>query len=392
MKNNKIRDRHQIMMISSVHVWFDTRIFFKEAMSLANNGFEVDFSAIEAENKQTDIPNQENLTVNILPRKSRLSRWHYWRKFYQQFMNSNAYFLHIQDPELLIVAYFVKKKLGDKVQIIYDMHEHLPAAIKTKTWIPKFMRERFSRIVSSVEKKLMKSCDSTLFAELSYKDNYQDMELDSVDILNYPQYQPDEFTLSHSADNIAFTLVYVGALIEQRGLYEMIDLIDELVNKRKVIVQLNLVGQINENPDRLKEYIAQRNLNDFINLLGRKPYSQIWKIYHESDLGLCLLQPTPNNLNSQSTKLFEYMAAGLPFIASDFPAFHRICEEFKCGIDFDPTNSELMADWIVEFMADEALRIQMGQQGIKAFQEHYNWQIEEKKLIQLYEDKVNKDD
>lgn len=236
----------------------------------------------------------------------------------------------------------------------------------------------------------MNSCDVTLFAELSYKNNYSDLKMESVDILNYPQYEPKKFTLSHSLEEQPFTLVYVGALIGQRGLYSMINLVDELVNKKKMAIQLNLVGQVNEDTDKLNNYISQKKLNNSIHLLGRKPYAQIWKIYHESDLGLCLLQPTPNNLNSQSTKLFEYMAAGLPFVASNFPAFHRICEQFKCGVDFEPTDSREIADWILKFIEDKELRIQMGKQGIKAFKNYYNWQMEEAKLVQLYEDKVSK--
>ncbi|GKQ43359.1 glycosyl transferase [Companilactobacillus sp. RD055328] len=391
--NKKRRNTKRVMMISSVHVWLDTRIFFKEAMSLANDGFKVDFYAIaDGENKSLGLLKTDNLKLNYLKRRSRLTRWIYWIKFYRQFINSSDYFLHIQDPELLYVARAIKRKLKNQVFITYDMHEHLPAAVLTKPWIPQFMRSWLSKRVAHTEKKLMRYCDKVIFAELSYKNNYKDLNLDSIDVLNYPKYEPEEFTVSQSKSDQPFTLVYVGALIRQRGLYEMLDLMAEIINVHHLDVQLNLVGPINENKDVVKEYVEKSNLQNAVHFLGRMPYSKIWDIYRNSDVGLCLLQPTPNNINSLSTKILEYMAAGLPFIASDFPAFHEICVEDDCGVDYNPKDVDLMVDQVKYLMKNEKRRKQMGQNGIEAFKNKYNWKIEEKKLIQSYENKVNNND
>ena len=90
-------------------------------------------------------------------------------------------------------------------------------------------------------------------------------------------------------------------------------------------------------------------------------------------------------MEAQPNKLFEYMAAGLPVIASDFPAWRRIVDGAGCGFCVNPTDSEAVRD-VCQYLLDHPEKGQeMGRNGYQAVQKRYNWNIEERKLLALYE-------
>ena len=78
------------------------------------------------------------------------------------------------------------------------------------------------------------------------------------------------------------------------------------------------------------------------------------------------------------------MAAGLPVIASDFPLFRKIVEKHLCGLLVDPTSPQQIANAIEWLLTHPNEAEQMGKRGMKAVQEEYNWEIEEKELIEFY--------
>ncbi|MBC1473829.1 glycosyltransferase family 4 protein [Listeria grandensis] len=372
------RNPKKIMMASSVHVWSDTRIYFKEAQTLANQGFQVDFYALDHPGEKINIP---NLTMHYLKPQKRYKRFIHWRFLYKEMIQSDATYFHFHDPELLLTARALKKKLKDEIKITYDMHEHLPAAIRTKQWLPRIIRPILSQVVAYFEKKWMKYCDTVIFAELSYKDNYEELTLNKVDVLNYPIFPNlNELIMK---DNV-FTMIYVGVLTEQRGLFNMLQLAKSVKDRGIQTFKLKLIGPIFTDEERVQQFIVENHLSDNIELHGRMQYKDIWAHYQAAHVGLCLLHPTPNNLNSHSTKLFEYMAAGLPIVASDFPDFTKMLTEHDCGKTSDPEDYDALYDIIDFYMANPEKNKQFGENGKEAFNRFYNWEREGEKLSSIY--------
>jgi glycosyltransferase involved in cell wall biosynthesis len=97
-----------------------------------------------------------------------------------------------------------------------------------------------------------------------------------------------------------------------------------------------------------------------------------------------LFHPEPNHLEAMPQKIFEYMGAALPLIASDFPLWRRILGTTGCALFVDPQDPQAIAD-AIEFILrhpDEAEK--MGRRGQAAVLEHYNWDTEAEKLVNLY--------
>jgi glycosyltransferase involved in cell wall biosynthesis len=98
-----------------------------------------------------------------------------------------------------------------------------------------------------------------------------------------------------------------------------------------------------------------------------------------------LFHPVPNHVFAQPNKMFEYMSAGIPVIASDFPLWKAIIEGNKCGICVDPLNPDEIAD-AIEWIAQHPNEAEeMGNNGRRAVETIYNWDIERNKLLAFYQ-------
>jgi glycosyltransferase involved in cell wall biosynthesis len=102
-------------------------------------------------------------------------------------------------------------------------------------------------------------------------------------------------------------------------------------------------------------------------------------------LGLVLLLAEPIHVTSMPVKLFEYMAAGIPVVASDFPLWRKIVESARCGIVVNPLDSAAVAQAIGYLLDNPREAAAMGLRGRRAVVTHYNWEAEAKKLISCYE-------
>ena len=100
--------------------------------------------------------------------------------------------------------------------------------------------------------------------------------------------------------------------------------------------------------------------------------------------GLVLFRPAPNHLEAQPNKLFEYMSAGLPVIASDFPAWRELVEGTGAGLLVDPDDPQAIAHAIAWILRHPAEAEQMGRRGREAVYRDFNWDREAEKLAACY--------
>ena len=100
--------------------------------------------------------------------------------------------------------------------------------------------------------------------------------------------------------------------------------------------------------------------------------------------GLAIFPAGRHTLRKELTKIFEYMAYGLPIVCSDFPNLRRLVEENDCGLCVDPQDEARIAE-AVRYLSehpDEARR--MGNNGRRAARAHYHWGTQAEQLLQLY--------
>ena len=120
--------------------------------------------------------------------------------------------------------------------------------------------------------------------------------------------------------------------------------------------------------------------------LGFLDRETVKKTLMKSIAGLVVLEPTRSYLDSIPVKMFEYMAAGIPVIASDFEYWKELIIKEDCALFVDPLDSEQIAMAIKRLCGNRILASQMGERGRKAVLEKFNWNKEEEKLLKFYQE------
>lgn len=371
--------RKAVCHLTTVHQPFDTRIFHKECKTLTRNGYKVILIAQHERNEVVDgvriiaLPRPRNRFYRILGLT--------WRAFRLAVMQQ-AEVYHFHDPELLPAG--VLLKIFTTGSVIYDVHEDVPQQILTKYWIPPFLRRTFAKIFNITEKLMARVFDGVVVATEGIAEKFA--RFNPIVIHNYPDLRmfPIQSPLpQEEKENI---LVYVGGISRLRGAFEMVHALESL--DPSLNVHLDMIGRFE--PSGLDKELQSLPGYIHVQFIGWLAPENVYVHLRKTILGLVCLHPEPRYIVSLPIKLFEYMAAGLPVIASNFPLWKDIVEGSHCGLCIDPLNSKEISK-AIEFllMNPEEARI-MGENGRRAVEEKYNWEKEGEKLLTLYEELPNR--
>ena len=373
----------RVCHLTSVHAYNDTRIFHKECISLVQAGYEVTLIA------PVSVRFEEK-GVTVIPAgvwKNRYSRIFVTvPRLLVKALQLRASVYHFHDPELLLIVPFLKLS---GARVIYDIHEDYVTSVQQKSYIPAPFRKLIASAMSIVEKAASAMC-FTVIAERYYKERFPG----AVEILNYPimpetdvdvvkESRPDQpevfdtqyewclytgnVTLDRGAllhlnllkSNESTAIAYIGKCSKE--LYEEIFLATERENISRERVRIIGAG-----------YHVAREVIDYYTS------SNSWLA------GVALFPDTPHYTKKELTKLFEYMAAGLPILSSNFPAWKNIVKKNSCGLCVNPAEIENVASAIDYLLSHPDKAAAMGENGRKAVCSRYNWNIEERKLLDLY--------
>lgn len=282
---------------------------------------------------------------------------------------------HFHDPEGLLLAPRWQQRL--RRPFIYDAHEDYRLDILDKPWISGLFRPIVARGFGLQEDLASKKLAAILVATPAIGERFVHCANLRV-IQNFPLL--DELILNAKPQkNDSRAFVYLGGISRLRGIAEMVKALEYSKHR----ATLKLAGWFGG--DNVKVEITESAGWNRVEELGMLSRDKVRNLLAASVAGLVLFHPVANNIRAQPNKMFEYMSAGLPIIASDFPLWREIVEGNACGLlvnPFDPLAIAQAMDYLLEHPIEAA---EMGRRGRKAVVERYNWENEFPKLSSIYE-------
>ncbi len=365
---------NSIIHLTSVHSPLDPRIFHKECQTLAQAGYEV---IVVAVHRQDTIVN--GIRIRAVPqarnRGERMTRT-VWQ-IYRVALAEDAQLYHFHDSELLPIGLLLK--LGGK-RVIYDVHEDLPRQTLSRYWIPKWLRGSIAKVTELLETTAVQLFDGIVTVTPTIAKRFPEQK--TILVRNFPLMNEMVVNNPPPYPQRPPLVVYVGSIGDIRGIKEMTQAMALLPKTMKVTLALG---------GRFADPIVETDMKqtpgwERVQFLGWQSRVEIARLLSQARVGLVILHPTASYLDSYPVKLFEYMAAGIPVIASDFPLWRQIVETAGCGLLVDPLNPKAIAEAIkyVLMHPDEAKA--MGRRGREAVEKYYNWESEAAKLVQFYAD------
>jgi len=359
----------KVIHITSVHVPFDTRIFFKECASLREAGYRVHLIAGYERDEIVD-----GIEIHaIRSRKNKYARFFLSTlAVLNKALNEKYDVYHIHDPELIPAGLFIK--LITRGKVVYDVHEDYSQHILDKGWLgPKWFRKIISFIYRFFEKQASNFFDGIVTVSEEFNRNFDENKthivknyvslkfLDSIE----PKENPKEI----------FKAVYLGDLSRNRGIFECISAMEILGGKAELL----LMGKWGS------DAFHQDCLNNpgwkYTKYLGNLRLEDAYGYLKTADAGLHCIYPSDYFLRGLPTKLFEYGACGLPVIMTYSEFWEKEFGEFVLFTSPEPDKIALRLEELIE---NPERKRTLGQKGRKIIEGNYCWENESIKLIQLY--------
>lgn len=366
-----------IVHFTTVHSRSDTRIAIKEVATLAQSLEQT--VALYVQDGLGDETN-EKLGFKVHdtgPRpKGRFSRMLFggWR-MYRAVRQANPKIAHFHDPELIPFAALLR---FSGIKVIYDAHEDIELQVLHKAYLPSWTRRPLSRILAATEGLAMRWFDGTVavLEDLVKRRPGQN----KISVTNFPDLSEFDDFLQDAEPVRGPRFVYVGSITRPRGALEMVQAMGHV---KSADATLALAGEFDT--EALESTARADKGWGRVDFKGWSNRDTVVAECARACAGVVVLHPTPQYVTWYPVKMFEYMAAGLPVIASNFPLWVELFAEYKCGLNVDPHDPAAIAEAMDWLLANPEEAVAMGQRGRTAVEAVYNWEPEAQKLVDLYQ-------
>jgi glycogen(starch) synthase len=250
----------------------------------------------------------------------------------------------VHAPELLPLT-LLWQALGRKRRFLYDIRENYALNVCTQQVYQGLTRRALAAGLRWMEARAARRSAGVILAEISYADELPFLpDAGNRVVVLENKYQPARAAISLTAPRRLppagqpIQLLYSGTISMLNGVWEAICLAETLHHTWPGGIRLTIIGFCQQ-PELLQWLQAKVARHpDWLTLVGGRklvPHSQIVAEINRSHFGLLPYQPHPSTERCRPTKLFEYLAHGLPVIASPNLLWEELLHRYEAGLTFD---------------------------------------------------------
>lgn len=372
----------KVAILSVVHQALDNRVFYREARTLVDAGYDVTLIAVHDRDEIKD-----GVRIRALPRVARSRRPLLWRALGRMALETGADVFHIHDPELLMVTPWLRRATGRPT--IYDIHEANADFIAVKDYMPALVRRPLAGVFRRLEPRLARGESGLIFADDAIAADFAGFSGPKVTLFNFP----GSDLIDRGAAALAGraqrqpTMLYLGGLERNRGASVMIAAFAEVV-ARLPEARLLIVGHFMppDLEDEIRADAEARGIAHAVTITGRVPFERIGAYLKSASAGWVTWQAVPKNQKNIPTKLFEYMAFGLPVVSSDLPSTQLFVEPGVNGLLVEAADPSAHAAALLQLLSDPDSAEAMGRAGRQLVETRYRWDAMATKLLAFYDE------
>jgi glycosyltransferase involved in cell wall biosynthesis len=361
----------RVCHITTVHPAADTRILHKECVSLQAAGYDVTLIAPHPGDCVLEGIRVVALGERARNRLERMARR--TQAAYRAAVALDAELYHFHDPDFL--PFGVRLARAGK-RVVYDAHEDIPVQIRHKDWLPPVARTPAARACALIESASIARIAGVVAVNDDILARLRRHQPRGVVVTNYPRLE--EIVPAAHWQERARAACYVGAITRVRGARELVDAMAEVAG------ELHLAGVVS--PAALQTELERSPGWARVRYLGNLDRRQVAELLATVKVGVIPLHPIENYLNAYPVKLFEYMAAGIPVVATDVPRWRNLLESHGCGVCVPHGSPRALAAAIRGLLDDDTRARAMGARGRDAALERYSWETQAMRLLRFYDE------
>lgn len=356
----------RVCVATIVHNPNDARILHRQIRALLDAGHAVTYVAPFRDGNTAPWPGIDVVDVPRARGRRRLRAVRVARRKLAH-AASAADVVIVHDPELLLA---LPRRRSGRPVLVWDVHEDTAAALSGKAWLPGPLRLTLRPVVRGVERVAERRV-KLLLAEEGYRDRFR---LPHPVVANMV-YVPDDPPPRPGPDR----LVYLGHISRARG-------IEEIVAAARVLrpagVTVELIGAADA---EVRPLLRDAQRDGLVRWYGYVPNDRALRITEGALAGLAPLRDEPNYRHSLPTKIVEYMAHGVPVIATPLPTSEEIVTAADCGVIVPFKDPKALAAAALRLRDDPETRIAMGKRGYQSAHTTYNWPVHARTFVRTLE-------
>nr|WP_320022363.1 glycosyltransferase [uncultured Draconibacterium sp.] len=373
----KLKESKKRIIVSVTNDLVTDQRVHKISTTLTEMGFKVTLVGRKLRNSLPLKRNYQTVRMKLIFPRGGLFYAEYNIRLFLFLLYTKSDILLSNDLDTLLANYLASKIKGNK--LVYDSHEYF-------TGVPEIANRPFvKKTWENIERWIFPKLETAYTVNNSISELYKTKHNKKIGIIRNISTKLTNKTTKTRNDlglpsNKNIIILQGSGINVDRGAEEAVKAMQNVSNALFLIIGSGDVI------DSLSQMVIDLKLEDKVWILGKLPFNELMEYTQNADLGLTLDKDTNINYRySLPNKVFDYIQAGIPVLASNLVEVANIVKSYNIGEVIDNHEPETIAQKITEMLTNQEKRL-LWKSNLKIASEELCWENESLKLKQIYQE------